>query len=467
MQGTLVQKAERFIREQGLIEAGEHVLVGLSGGADSVCLAAVLCELSGAFSVTVGAFHVNHGIRGAAAKEDEAFSKALCETLGIDFFAVHEDVPLYAREHRIGLEEAGRELRYRTAGRIAAAHGYDKIALAHQQNDVAETFLFHLFRGSSVPGLSSIPARRGNIIRPLLSCSREEIEAYLGERGLSFCTDATNQETEYTRNKIRHCILSYAGAYVNEGAVRHIAETAAELGGLEEYLVSEAQKLCALAEEAQGEIRIPVSALKDRHHVLQEKAIYLLLVRAAGSARDVTRAHVEAVRGLCLLQSGKQISLPYGLTAGRNFGEIFIKKAECGVEAAEKKEYLVQVPGEYSVGDRGETIVFRSFPYKKNTEIPKNEYTKWFDYGKIKGALRLRVRKEGDRIGMKQGSKSVKALLIEKKIAREERGKRFLLADDEQVLWIPGVRSCDNYRVDETTKTVLEVRMNGGKENER
>lgn len=467
MQGTLAKKTERFIREQGLIEAGERVLVGLSGGADSVCLAAVLHELSDVLSVTVGAFHVNHGIRGAAADEDEAFSKAFCEKLGIDFFAVQEDVPLYAREHRIGLEEAGRELRYRAAAEIAAVRGYDKIALAHQQNDVAETFLFHLFRGSSVPGLSSIPARRGNIIRPLLSSSREEIEAYLEEKGLPFRVDETNQETEYTRNKIRHCILSYAGTHINEGAVRHIAETAAELGGLEEYLVSEAQKLCAQAVEVQGEIRICVSALKDRHRILQEKAIYLLLVRAAGSAKDFTRAHVEAVRRLCLLQSGKQISLPYGLTAGRDFEEIFIQKAECSGDAAEKKEYVIQVPGEYSVGDRGETIVFRSFPYKKNTEIPKNEYTKWFDYGKIKGTLRLRVRKEGDRIGMKQGSKSVKALLIEKKIAREERGKRFLLADDEQVLWIPGVRSCDNCRIDETTKTVLEVQMNGGKENGR
>ncbi len=111
-------------------------------------------------------------------------------------------------------------------------------------------------------------------------------------------------------------------------------------------------------------------------------------------------------------------------------------------------------------------MVFCCFPYKKNTEIPKNEYTKWFDYGKIKGALRLRTRREGDRIGMKQGSKSVKALFTEKKIAREERGKLLLLADDEQILWVPGLRSCDNYRIDETTKTVLEVRMNGGKENE-
>ncbi len=466
MQETLTKKAERFIREQGLIAEGERVLAGLSGGADSVCLTAVLCELSGLLSFEVGAFHVNHGIRGSAADEDEAFSEALCKSFGIPFFAVHEDVPQYAKEHRTGLEEAGRELRYLAAERLAAEMGYDKIALAHQQNDVAETFLFHLFRGSSVPGLASIPARRGNIIRPLLFCGREEIEAYLEEKGLLYCTDATNQETGYTRNKIRHCILSYAKEHINPGAVRHTAETAAELGRLKEYLLAEAEALCAQAAEVSGEFRLPVAVLEKRHRVLQEEAIHLLLVRAAGSAKDITRAHVEAVRGLCFSQSGKQVSLPYGLTACRSFAELCIRKAGAGGTDACPKEYFVEVPGEYFVGAAGETIVFRCFPYKKNTEIPKNEYTKWFDYGKIKGTLRLRARREGDRIGMKQGSKSVKALFTEKKIAREERGRLLLLADDEQVLWIPGLRSCDNYRIDETTKTVLEVRMNGGKENE-
>lgn len=466
MQETLTKKAERFIREQKLIAEGERVLAGLSGGADSVCLVAVLCELSGILSFEVGAFHLNHGIRGSEADEDEAFSRALCEGFGIPFFAVREDVPQYAKEHRTGLEEAGRELRYRAAGRLASEKGYDKIALAHQQNDVAETFLFHLFRGSSVPGLASIPAKRGNIIRPLLLCGREEIEAYLAEKGLSYRTDATNQETEYTRNKIRHCILSYAKGHINEGAVRHTAEAAAELSLLKDYLFSEAKELCAQAAETPGEFRLPVAVLEKKHRVLQEEVIHMLLVKAAGSARDITRAHVLAVRGLCFTQSGKQVSLPYGLTAGRSFAELFIKKAESGGMDAPEKEYLVEVPGEYSVGAAGETMVFCCFPYKKNTEIPKNEYTKWFDYGKIKGALRLRTRREGDRIGMKQGSKSVKALFTEKKIAREERGKLLLLADDEQILWVPGLRSCDNYRIDETTKTVLEVRMNGGKENE-
>jgi tRNA(Ile)-lysidine synthase len=127
----------------------------------------------------------------------------------------------------------------------------------------------------------------------------------------------------------------------------------------------------------------------------------------------------------------------------------------------------VEVPGEYRISPKGESLAFRCFSYEKNRVIPKNKYTKWFDYDKIEGALYLRLRKDGDRMGMVQGSKSVKQLYMEHKIEKEERGRSLLLADEAQVLWIPGVRSCDNYRIDDKTKTILEVHLSGGSENER
>ena len=124
---------------------------------------------------------------------------------------------------------------------------------------------------------------------------------------------------------------------------------------------------------------------------------------------------------------------------------------------------MIQVPGEYCVGNGGESLRFRLFPCKKNEQIPKNEYTKWFDYDKIRGTLCLRNYREGDRLGMQTGSKTVKSLWVEHKVPAEARKHRALLADEAQVLWLPGIRSCDNYRVDESTKTVLEVRRNGGR----
>ncbi len=467
MQKSLAKRAELFIREHRLFAAGERVLIGLSGGADSVCLLHVLTELSEVFSLTLGAFHMHHGIRGEEADRDEAFSRELCASFGVDYYCIKEDVPAYARAHGMGTEEAGRSLRYQAAERLASEQGYDKIALAHQQNDVAETFLFHLFRGSSVTGLSSIPVKRGRIVRPLLFCGREEIEEYLREQGLSFCTDKTNDETEYTRNKIRHNILSYAQAEINHGAIAHTARAAGELRELSAYLAREAEALCAQAEKTERGLRLPVLLLEQVPTPVREMAVHSLLTEVAGCSRDMTKEHVTAVSGLCRQQSGKQVDLPYGMIAKREFDFLVIgqeRQPETGlwVPAACK----VEVPGEYRISSKGDTLTFRCFSYEKNGEIPKNKYTKWFDYDKIEGALYLRLRKDGDRMGMVQGSKSVKQLYMEHKIEKEERGRSLLLADEAQVLWIPGVRSCDNYRIDDKTKTILEVRLSGGNKGE-
>ncbi len=463
MQNGFEKKVEAFMKEQKLIVPGDRVLIGLSGGADSTCLAVVLQRVAATFSVTLGAFHVNHGIRGAEADRDEVFSEALCKQLGIPFFAVKEDVPGRAKEWKMSQEEAGRRVRYETAERIAREQDYDKIALAHHQNDVAETLLFHLFRGSSVAGLASIPVKRGNIIRPLLFCDREEIEGYLELLGISFCNDSTNDETEYTRNKIRHRVVSFAKEEINAGAVRHMAETAAELSEVEDYLVSETAGVCARAERLPDRICVSAELLKAYPPILQRRVIHALICEAAKSRKDITREHVEAVRGLLDMQSGKRVSLPYDLVAGREFDRVYIKTEQNPAEAEVRKSCMVEIPGEYPLETEGESLRFRLFSYKKNTEIPKNEYTKWFDYDKIRGTLSLRTYCEGDRLGMLEGSKTVKSVWVENKVPAEQRKSRLLLADEAQVLWIPGMRCCDNYRIDDGTKTVLEVQRNGGK----
>lgn len=470
MQSDLAKRTERFIKEHSLIEPGERVLIGLSGGADSVCLLAVLTELKETFPFSLGAFHVNHGIRGEDADADEAFAEALCKRSGVVFYAVHADVPRYAKEYGMGLEEAGREMRYQAAVQLAGKHGYDRVALAHQQNDVAETLLFHLFRGSSVSGLASIPAKRDKLIRPLLFCGRGEIEVYLKEQGLPYCTDSTNEETGYTRNKIRHCIFPYAEEQVNGGAIRHAAAAAAELSELNEYLSAQIETFCEQNVKVRHGTEVEIADFLALHPFMQGKVIHRLLAQVAGSAKDITREHVETVCALCTKQSGKQVSLPYGMVAERVFERLVLRKTPAGQreEETEKavEEIPVAIPGEYFLGPAGEKIRLRTFSYKKNREIPRNEYTKWFDYDKIKGTLRLRVRREGDRLGMLCGSKQVKALFAEKKIAKSERGKRLLLADEVQVLLVPWVRACDNYRVEETTKTVLEVQLYGGSKDE-
>ncbi len=463
MQYVFEKKVMSFIKDRDLIASGDRILIGLSGGADSVCLLTVLQRLAEELSVELGAFHVNHGLRGEDADRDEDFSAKLCKSFGVPFFAIRENVPERAKEWKTGTEEAGRRVRYEAAERIARDHNYNKIALAHHRNDVAETLLFHLFRGSSVAGLSSIPAKRGAVIRPLLCCEREEIEAYLEAEGVAFCTDATNDETEYTRNKIRHRIVAYAKEEINAGAVRHMAEAAAQLSETEDFLAKETEAVCSGAKELPDGIEVSVTVLKEAHKVLQRRAVYLFIDKVAGTRKDITKEHVEAVLGLLEGQSGKRVSLPYGVVAVRDFDRLLLKREMKTVEEAVPECCPVKVPGDYPLGDTEEFLRVRVFSYQKNEEIPKNEYTKWFDYDKIRGTLCLRTYRTGDRLGMLEGSKTVKSVWVEHKVPAEERSRRVLLADEEQVLWIPGVRCCDNYRVDEETKTVLEVQRNGGK----
>ncbi len=462
MQRTFEKKVQSFMEKQNLTAPGDRVLIGLSGGADSVCLLTVLHRLAATLSLSLGAFHVNHGIRGTEADRDEEFSQTLCEGYGIPFYGVKVSVPELAGEWRMGVEEAGRRVRYETAERLAAEHGYHKIALAHHRNDVAETLLFHLFRGSSLNGLSSIPAKRGCIIRPLLTCEREEIEEYLAKCNISYCTDTTNGEAEYTRNKIRHRIITVAEDEINAGAVRHMAETATECGEICEYLEEETRKVCERAEKTEGEVSFPVALLLQEHRVIQKRAVHSFLGTVAGSKKDITKEHVEAVLELLHSQSGSRLSLPYGVVAGRDFDRIFLRTGS--TEEAETKPECraVRLPGEYFLEGRKEFLCFRLISYEKNAEIPKNEYTKWFDYDKIRGTLCLRTYREGDRIGLKSGSKTVKSVWVEHKVPVEQRHLQVLLADEEQVLWIPGVRCCDNYRIDGETKTVLEVQRSGG-----
>ena len=464
MRNETEKKVEEFIREKELIQAEDRVLIGLSGGADSACLVVLLQELKDKLSVELGAFHVHHGIRGAEADRDERFSETLCERFGIPFYGVKEDVPGLAKQWKTGLEEAGRRVRYEVAERLAKEKGYTKIALAHHQKDVAETFLFHLFRGSSVTGLSSIPAKRDRIIRPLLCLGREEIEAYLKERDVLFCEDSTNGETDYTRNKIRHHMLSYAEKEINTAAVRHVAEAAAELAETDAFLEELSMQLCETVTGERDGLSFPVELLEKQHRVLQRRVLHRLICRVANTEKDITKEHVEAVLGLLHTQSGKRVSLPYGLIAERSFAVIGIKKP-AEKDSGKVPECEIQVPGMYPLEEQGKVLCFRKFSYKKNKEIPKNEYTKWFDYDKIRGRLCLRTYCEGDRLGLLSGSKAVKALWAEYKVPIELRKSKLLLADEKQVLWVPGVRSCDNYRVEETTETVLEVQMtNGGRD---
>ena len=237
-------KVLKTMQSRGMLPFGS-VLVGLSGGADSAALLYLLCRLSEELGFAVYAAHVNHGLRGAAADADERFSEALCKLLGVEFRVLRADVKGEAEKRGMSEELAGRCVRYEFFDKLASEHNIDRIATAHHKNDNAETILMNFVRGTGIKGLCGIPYTRGKIIRPLLDCTRAEIERYCGENSIEYVTDMTNLDTVYTRNKARHILIPEIEREFNPAFVDTITHNAQLLMLEEDYMRAETEKAYA------------------------------------------------------------------------------------------------------------------------------------------------------------------------------------------------------------------------------
>ena len=233
----LRERVFRYISEQHLIEQGDTVIAGVSGGADSVCLLFLLLDLKERLQINVTVLHIEHGIRGERSRQDAHFVEELCKTHDIPFQVRSVNATEYAGEHKVTLEEAARILRYEAFAEVAATYGdaHVKIAVAHHRDDQAETVLFQMARGSGLHGLGGMHPKRDRIIRPLLTCSRRDLELYLSENNLPYVTDETNQDNQYARNRIRNVILPELKE-IQPGCIDHIAAAAGELQEIDAFI---------------------------------------------------------------------------------------------------------------------------------------------------------------------------------------------------------------------------------------
>jgi len=450
-----------YIRRNRLFSPGDRVIVALSGGADSVCLLVVLNELREVLGLELKAVHVHHGLRGKEADRDSEYAGRLSETLGVPFVCVRVDAALYAREHGMSVEEAGRHLRYQIFEKERLDFSGTKIAVAHHRDDQAETILYNLFRGTGLKGLGGMRPVRDNIVRPLLSVGREEILAYLAEKGISYCEDSTNAQTDYVRNRIRSLILPEIREEVNRRAgenILHAGEMAAQAdaylekqaeGILKAWGVRETDEAGTIT--AQG---VDAKALLAEDDIIKNYVIRMMIRSVNESMKDITMTHVESAAALLFGSDRRQVDLPCGLIAVRIFDQLWIKRKK--QEGSVDKERAVLLP----------ELDFKIFPYKKGQEIPKNGYTKWFDYDKIKCALSVRYRETGDYMTLAGGGrKTVKEFMINEKIPKEDREKIPLVADGSHVLWVIGFRISEYYKITDDTRTVIQMQLNGGKNN--
>ena len=284
---VFINKIKAFCRQKELFSPGDKVVIGLSGGADSVCLFLLLTGLAKEFGLTLFPVHVNHNLRGEDALADQCFCEELCRQHGLTLTVVSAPVENLAKEHGWSLEEAGRNARYKAFAETAAKYRCNKTAVAHHKDDQAETVLFQMFRGSRLKGLAGMEAKNDGLVRPLLCVTREEIEAYLQNKKQPYCIDYTNLEEDYTRNKIRHRILPVAKETCG-GAVEHIAELseyAAQVEKLLERLTEELFAECASV-DADSNVLLEIEALERAERLLAERVVYKALCVACGRKKD-------------------------------------------------------------------------------------------------------------------------------------------------------------------------------------
>ena len=337
------KKVRNFMEQYHMVEKGDCVLAAVSGGADSLCLLMLLLELHRELGIRLCAVHVEHGIRGEESLKDAEFVEKFCLHNQIPCKICRCDAVRYAKEQKISLEEGARELRYQYFRQTAEAFKADKIAVAHNQNDCAETMLFHLARGTELRGLCGIWPVRDQIIRPLLCVERREIESYLAEHDQLYCKDQTNEELLYTRNKIRHQILPVLSE-INDQAVAHMNQTAVsayEAWELIENLTDHAVKEYMFQKD--GGYFLSDKLLNEKPVILRA-VLHRILTQAAGKSRDISRIHVRQIQDLFHLQTGRVITLPEGVQARRTYqGILLIRKENQGLDI--EQEWLLPEKG--------------------------------------------------------------------------------------------------------------------------
>ncbi len=469
----MYEKVKAYIKEHNMIQAQDGILAGVSGGGDSMAMLAILKRYQKEVPFSLYVVHVHHGIRGEEADRDENVVKELCKKWELPFFPYHYDVPKLAKEWKTGLEEAGRKVRQEAFKKTQEALPQKmqvRIALAHNENDVAETLIHNLCRGTGLRGLASIQPVRGNIIRPILCLNKKEIVNYLSEEKIPYVTDSTNLEDEYTRNRIRHKVLPLLEKDINAASIHHMAETAGLVSQAEAYMAKQGASLV----EKYGESRPDGIFLSEKfwqeEPVVASYGLFLVFEKLAEKRKDFTMTHIKSVAALCDLQVGRKISLPYGLTATRTYGGILLGKAAF---RKNKKETI----HEFSTGQKtllvpgttffGKSAFFAKIILNQNQKIEEKTYTKWLDYDRIKQELSIRTRLPGDFlvVDAKGNHKKLNRYFIDEKIPSQERDEIPLLTAGSEVLWVVGGRINENYKITPRTRRILEIQYQGGKDN--
>ncbi len=445
---ALLSKVVRTIREQQLFQADDTLIVALSGGADSTALLDLLNRLPG-FNPRLVVAHLNHCLRGSESDADEAFCRKLAEKYEVPYENRRVDVKYLAKSEGLNLEDAGRRARMNFLDLVREKHGAAAIVTAHHSDDQAETILMRLLRGSGMTGLCGIPYRnQRGYIRPLLNAAREEIVQYLQERGLDWREDASNLDTSFMRNRIRHELLPLLEQY-NPAVRRTLISTAAILSDEDELLDALAEQAFSSLWSGHGSDYVcSIVEIKAYPIALRRRILRYACRRLAGNLDRFNLGHIESI--LQMLDSPRpnsRLSLPQSISAVREYDRLLLRLRTEG-SLGDSGEVLIKAPGHYRLPDGGSLQVAISSTPLDFHDLSAGSAC--FNINKTPFPWRVRTFRPGDRmtpLGM-TGRKKVKDIFIDKKVPLSERKCIPLVFCGDDLIWIAGVCISELCRID-------------------
>ena len=403
------EKVLSTINKHNLIESGDKIVIGISGGPDSVCLLHILSRLKDKLDIELYAAHLNHQIRGIEAQKDALYVSDICDKMGITYFLKSIDVPKYCEDNNLSIEEGARKLRYEMFDEIKQKTKSNKIAVGHNLNDQAETILMRIMRGTGLQGLRGIEyARENGVIRPLLDIERKDIEEYCEVHNLNPRIDESNLENIYTRNKIRLELIPYMKDNFNTNLIESIVRMSNNLRSDSDYIESEAKSefknICKVTSDT---VDIKINDFSKLHNAIKVRILREGIKSILGDTNFIEQKHIEDIIGFeSESKINKMLTLPRGVFVYRKQDCITLTTTEIVIEDI---DFLYNIPsnGFVKIKEVNTIIETQTMTIDRYKSGKVDKMSRGFDLNKIKGGMVVRSRQQGDKIKLAGGSKKI------------------------------------------------------------
>lgn len=450
----MIDKVTATIKKHLMLREGETVLIGLSGGPDSVCLLHVLDKIKGEYNLSLHAVYIDHNLRPDETPKEIEFCRDLCKKLNVNFIVKSIDVNSYLKEHGLNKQEAARELRYKIFDETAFEINADKIALAHNADDQAETLFMRLIRGAGPKGLSGIPVKRGNIIRPLIEIERSTIEDFLNNEKIGFVVDSSNLKTDYFRNRIRLSLMPELKK-LNPNLINSLITTISILQEEERYfdIIVTKTLMKLISRKTANRIELFLTPMEIMDRVILRRVLRRAIDETE-SLRGISFVHIEDISGL--IKGGKpgdRLYLPKGIRVIKEYALLVIT-SELPVKMG---DYELQPPGEVIINEAG--IVIKASFEEKAEDFGDGKSSVLLDANRINFPLKIRPRVPGDfffPLGFGK-RKKLQDFFVDEKISRDERDSVPVVLSGKDIVWIAGYRADERFRVTDKTEKFLRL----------